>query len=355
LNLQKIIIQPVQPNEQERFQSLMKAHHYLGALPKIGHTLWYVASYHNEWLALISFSAAAWKCAARDQWIGWSYRYQYDRLHLIANNSRFLILPEHHYPNLASRILSLCERRISLDWQQHFGYPLLLLETFVDPHLYHGTIYRASNWVHVGDTRGFRRTRQGYSAISQHPKQVFVRPLTSHTQTRLSQSILDPAYCYGAPKIMLTADQMRTLPECFFDIPDPRRKQGQRHSLACVLAISAGAVLCGMEGYKAISGWAEDLGQKARARFGCRKRNGYYAVPSRSTFRETLIRVDPEQLDLALQGWNEQFAEEDEGLAIDGKTLCNAIDDDGRQTHILGVVGHQTGRCHTKKKSVLCP
>ena len=259
MNLQEIIIQPVQPNEQERFQSLMKAHHYLGALPKIGHTLRYVASYHNEWLALISFSAAAWKCAARDQWIGWSYRYQYDRLHLIANNSRFLILPEHHYPNLASRVLSLCERRVSEDWQQCFGYPLLLLETFVDPLLFHGTIYRAANWVHVGDTRGFRRTRRGYSSISQHPKQVFVRPLTLHTQARLSQSILAPAYCYGAPKIMLTADQMRTLPEFFFDIPDPRRKQGQRHSLACVLAISAGAVLCGMEGYKAISGWAEDL------------------------------------------------------------------------------------------------
>jgi len=71
-----------------------------------------------------------------------------------------------------------------------------------------------------------------------------------------------------------------------------------------------------MEGYKAISGWAEDLDKKARARFGCRKRNGYYSVTRRSTFRETLIRVNPEQLDLALQGWNEQFAEEDEGLAI---------------------------------------
>jgi hypothetical protein len=67
LNLQEIIVQPVQPGEQQRFQSLMKAHHYLEALPKIGHTLWYVASYHHEWLALISFSAAAWKCAAHDQ------------------------------------------------------------------------------------------------------------------------------------------------------------------------------------------------------------------------------------------------------------------------------------------------
>jgi hypothetical protein len=354
LNLQEIIVQPVQSEEQQRFQSLMKAHHYLGALPKIGHTLWYAASYHNEWLALISFSAAAWKCAARDQWIGWNYRVQYDRLHLIANNSRFLILPEHHYPNLASHILSLCERRISEDWQQCFGYPLLLLETFVDPQLFHGTIYRAANWVHVGDTRGYRRTRQGYSPSSQQPKQIFVRPLGTRSQAHLSQPILNPCYCYGAPKIMLTADQMRTLPEFFLDIPDLRRKQGQRHSLPCILALATAAVLCGMVGYKAIGGWADDLGQKARARFGCRKRNGRYHVPSRTTFRETLIGVDPEQLDLALQGWNDQFAEADEGLAVDGKTMCNAIDEEGRQTHILGVVGHQTGRCHTKKKSVLC-
>jgi hypothetical protein len=110
-----------------------------------------------------------------------------------------------------------------------------------------------------------------------------------------------------------------------------------------------------MVGYKAIGGWADDLGQKARARFGCRKRNGRYHVPSRTTFRETLIGVDPEQLDLALQGWNEQFAEADEGMAVDGKTMRNAIDEEGRQTHILGVVGHQTGRYYTKKKSVHCP
>lgn len=158
MDLKKITLQVVQPNKQKYFQSLMETHHYLGALPKIGHTLWYVALYENKWVALLCFSAAAWKCAARDQWIGWRFRYQYDRLHLIANNSRFLILPEHHYPNLASRILSLCERRISQDWQKHFGHPLLLLETFVDPLYFHGTIYRAANWEHVGDTRGFHRT-----------------------------------------------------------------------------------------------------------------------------------------------------------------------------------------------------
>ena len=223
-----------------------------------------------------------------------------DRLHLIANNSRFLILPEHHYPNLASRILSLCERRISQDWQTRFGYPLLLLETFVDPQYFHGTIYRAANWLYVGDTQGFRRTRQGsrqgYSATLQHPERIFVRPLTRHTQAHLSPSVLNPSYCYGAPKIMLTADQMRSLPAFFADMPDPRRKQGQRHSLAAILAIAASAILCGMEGYKAISGWAQDLGPKARERFGCRRRHGNRQVPSCTTFRETLIRVDPDCL-----------------------------------------------------------
>ena len=127
MNLREVILQPVAASEEARFQALMAAHHYLGALPKIGHTLWYVASWHGQWLALLSFSAAAWKCTARDAWIGWDFRHQYDRLHLIANNSRFLILPEHHYPNLASRVLAMCERRLAADWRARFGYPLLCL------------------------------------------------------------------------------------------------------------------------------------------------------------------------------------------------------------------------------------
>ncbi len=352
MKLRNITVEPIKPSEKKQFQALMQAHHYLGALPKIGNTLWYVAKHEKQWLACLSFSAAALKRAARDRWIGWSYRYQYDRLHLIANNSRFLILPDHHYPNLASRVLSLCEHRLSRDWQAHFGYPLLLVETFVDPQRFHGTIYRAANWNYVGDTRGFNRTREGpysYSTTVQHPKRVFVRSLSRHARAQLSAPILNPQLCHGAPKIMLTADQMRSLPEFFSDVTDPRRKQARRHSLPCILSLSAAAVLCGMQGYKAISGWAEDLGEKARIRFGCRRRDGRYPVPSRTTIRETLIRIDPDELSFALQAWNEQFAQDDEGLAIDGKTLCNAIDENDHQTHILGVVGHQTGRCYTKK------
>ena len=102
-------------SEEPLHRQLMAAHHYLGYLPKIGHTLWYVATYQDQWVALLIFSAAAWKCAVRDQWIGWDFRHQYDydRLKLIANNSRFLILPHWHRPNLGSKFCRCAKSRLS--------------------------------------------------------------------------------------------------------------------------------------------------------------------------------------------------------------------------------------------------
>jgi hypothetical protein len=118
-----------------------------------------------------------------------------------------------------------------------------------------------------------------------------------------------------------------------------------------VLALAAGAILCGMRGYKAISDWVESLGAKARQRFGCRLENdGSYSVPSVFVLRDVLIRVDPVHLDRALQRWNEAFGEQDQSLAIDGKTMRNAIDDEGHQIHIMSAVGHKTKICYAQKK-----
>lgn len=350
MNLREIHVRPVGRFEEQRYGELMQKHHYLGRLPKISESLWYIALWRDQWAALLSFSAAAWKCAARDQWIGWNSRHQYDRLKLVANNSRFLILPDWHFPNLGSRILSLCQKRVPKDWQHTFGHPVVLLETFVDPQLFRGTVYRAANWLHVGETKGFRRKGKGYSARTHPPKMVFVKPLQPNVPELLSRPILDSPYRIGGAKIMLKAEQMRSLPDFFAQIPDPRRIQGRRHRLATVLAIAAGAILCGMRGYRAISDWADSLGQKARERFRCRREHGRYVVPSEYVIRDVLIRVDPLNPDSALQHWNETHGKYDESLAIDGKTMRNAIDEHGHQTHIMSAVGHQTKNCYTQKK-----
>jgi hypothetical protein len=155
--------------------------------------------------------------------------------------------------------------------------------------------------------------------------------------------------------MQLNAEQLRSLPQCFETIPDPRRAQGRRHRLPVVLAIAAGATLCGMRGYKAIAQWAEALGQAARARLGCRRERGRYVVPSQFVIRDCLVRIAPDALDRALNIWHQAWAERSEALAIDGKTMKGAVDADGRQTHVMSVIGHDSGRCYTQKKSAPCP
>ena len=200
IDLKRLRVDPTPANEESRYRALMRQHHYLGDLPKIGHTLWYVATYDQQWVALVSFSGSSLKCAARDTWIGWESRHQYGRLKLIANNSRFLILPDWHLPNVGSKVLALCQRRIQADWLAHFKQPLLLLETFVDPTRYAGTVYKAANWHRVGQTQGSRRIRGGYSAKDGTPKLVFVSTLQANARFELSRPVMHPRYRQESPQ-----------------------------------------------------------------------------------------------------------------------------------------------------------
>src|SRR5213075_2152152 len=259
--LREMVVRLVHSSEQPRYQELMREHHYLGHLPKIGETLWYVASWREQWVALLSFSASALKCAARDRWIGWSFRQQYARLKLVVNNSRFLILPDWHLFNWGSRVLSLCQRRLPRDWEEACGHGVVLLETFVDPQRQRGTVYRAANWIYVGNSRGFRRTRVGYTATPASPKMVFLKLLRADARRLLCRTILSPPYHLGGSKMKLTAEQMRSLPCFFSQIPDPRRTQGRRHRLSTVLGIAAGAYSAGCAGTRPLR-----IGPKASGR-----------------------------------------------------------------------------------------
>lgn len=354
--LKEIEVRRVKRSEEQRFQALMQAQHYLGALAKIGETLWYVATWRQEWVALLCFSAAALKCAARERWIGWSHRQQYARLSLLANNTRFCILNEWHRPNLATRVLGLCERRVVQDWREVFGHPILLLETFVDPLKHRGTLYQAANWLYVGDSRGFRRRSGGYSPPVHSPKKLFLRCLHPQARTLLSQAELPALYTPRATKkMMLTAAHMQALPDFFRAIPDPRRGQGRRHPLHVVLSIAAAAILCGARGYRHIAEWAEALSPEARRRFRCRLERGRCLVPSYQVIREVLMRVEPAHLEQALQRWSAQFASQDSSLALDGKTMRNATDEEGAPVHIMSAIGHESGHCYAQKKSAGSP
>ena len=348
--LENIVVTPLQKREEPKYQNLMEDHHYLGAIPKIGETLWYVATYEEKWVALISFSAAALKCASRDRWIGWRYRHQSGRLKLLTNNSRFLILPGYHDENLGSRVLSLCLKRLSSDWIEKYNHPILLVETFVDPERFYGGVYRASNWQVVGQTKGFRRMTGGYSNQTEQAKLIFVKPLHKRAQYVLSQNKLNPHFNLGEIKMKITAEQMRSLPSFFNEIDDPRRAQGRRHRLSTVLGIATGAILCGMKSYESIWDWADSLTQKARKNFRCRYEGGRYVVPSLSILRDLLVRVDPAELENAFSRWNKVYAKDDDSLAIDGKVMKNSIDESGHQTQIMSAIGHNTGECYAQKK-----
>ena len=141
---------------------------------------------------------------------------------------------------------------------------------------------------------------------------------------------------------MIGAAQQESLYAFLRDIDDPRTRKGRRHSLPSVLALATGATLCGMRGWKAISEWVDDLGEKALARFGVRLRDGVRRPPSMSTIRNVVIRVDPDQLDAALRKWHEAHGGGDAALAIDGKTLKGAIDEGGTRAHVMSAVGHDT-------------
>ncbi len=171
--------------EDRLFKYLVGRHHYLGLSRIPGETLSYVAfSADGRPVACLLFAAAAWKTAGRDSFIGWSPAQREANLSLLANNTRFLILPWIKVKCLASHILSIARHRISADWTDKYGHDLDLPETFVDSSRFSGTCYKASNWTWVGRTVGRTRNDRRHR-ISTPVKDIYVYPLNPRFRQRL--------------------------------------------------------------------------------------------------------------------------------------------------------------------------
>jgi hypothetical protein len=172
--------------ERRRFAAALAGFHYLGYRGTVGENVQYaVTDGTGRLLACILFGAPAWKCRTRDEFIGWSAEQRQRHLCLIANNTRFLILPFVRVPHLASWILGQTLRRLSQDWQRKYGHPILLAETFVERSRFAGTSYKAANWIRLGSTTG--RSRQDRQHTLQVPvKDVYVYPLHDRFREELS-------------------------------------------------------------------------------------------------------------------------------------------------------------------------
>jgi hypothetical protein len=159
------------------FDSLLQQYHYLSYTSPVGQNLRYlVRDRQGRDLAGLGFGAAAWQTQPRDAFIGWTAAQRQAHLALVANNSRFLILPWVRVPELASHILGRVARRLAADWRARYGHPVWLLETFVERERFRGGCYRAANWICVGQTQG--RTRQDrHNQIQVPVKDVWVYPL----------------------------------------------------------------------------------------------------------------------------------------------------------------------------------
>jgi Domain of unknown function (DUF4338) len=165
--------------ERALFATLLQQYHYLSHRSWVGQNLQYVArDAQGRPLACVLFGAAAWQCADRDRYIGWDAPTRQQQLHLLANNSRFLILPWVHVPQLASHLWRQLAGRLSGDWQGKYGHPIHLLESFVQPDRFAGAAYQSANWVRVGQTKGRSRQDRPDGLRYQLPiKDIYLCPL----------------------------------------------------------------------------------------------------------------------------------------------------------------------------------
>jgi hypothetical protein len=342
-----LVVGPVPPDGVDRFDQLLAQHHYLKDARLVGEHLRYVATYRGQWLALAAWSAAALHLKARDQFIGWSEEQRRRRLPLLVNNSRLLVLPDCQCPNLISRFMKLMLGRLSADWQQSWGHPLALAETFVDPHLYQGTAYKASGWNRLGQTAGWKRSAEDFYQKHDRPKQIWVRELVAQACRKLCAQPLPADWKAvegkASPHCTAKAPQMRSLVEHLrAEVPEFRSKEALAYPLAGFLALIALAMFSGVRrGPQDLAEYAATLSQGQLRALGFRadKHTRRIRCPGESTFKRLLPQIDALALEGALLLWQEQVlgASQDKLVIVDGKTLrhshvelVSAVDGSGR-------------------------
>ena len=281
-----------------------------------------MAELDGHWVARIAFSAGSLHLKAREAWIGWSRRQRARRLSRVVHNSRFLVLPERQrHPHLASRVLGLCLRRLSIDWEQRWKHPVLVVESFVDESQYRGTCYRACGFAAVGSTRGFGRSSRDFYLPHGQPKQLYLREVRPRARQLLrparwpeEMAVHEAAVTGPCP---FRASGLESLLDLFTALPDSRHGHGLRHRQRFVLACAGVSTLMGACGYRAFENTCKKLTQRQ------------------------LKRVDSRQFASLIGAWlGQQEAGALARLAVAGKVLRGSGRHDGKPWQLLSAVTH---------------
>ena len=225
------------------------------------------------------------------------------------------------------------------------------MESFVDPARFSGTMYAAANWSYVGNSKGYARSNGHYTDPHGKPKRLYVRALRDDAREILRQRG-ELAACWQARVPAPVGDEVdkRSLYEELQQIPDHRRGQGRKHSLATVLAVYLLAMLSNMRGPVAAAEYAQALAQKELKRLGAwrNRRTGRYEPPTKSTIHRVVMATDAE----ALEDMQRRYAtarvpapgaQERQALAADGKRIRGANRNGTMRYETATLVEHGTG------------
>jgi len=350
IRLDQVKVWPVESEkDKEKWNRLVCRYHYLHDATLCGPQIRYVAECRGKCVALVGFSIASWHLGPRDRWIGWDERQRLSRLGFVVQNSRFLIMPDAHTSNLASKVLSLCQDRLEGDWMQRHSHPVLLMETFVD-RCYPGTSYRADNWIRLGETKGFSRGGPAFYRTNDAPKTLWVKELRPGAAALLSAARLPPDLAPYERQLdgdekarVFTSRTLESLYDVFRTLDDPRRAAGRRHNQAACLTIVACGLLVGCEGLKECADFGRELKQSQLRAIGTHRdvRTGQYVAPCHNTLWRVCSKADPIEFERLVGEWyNSGVAKPPKAYALDGKTLCGSLDEDGNALHVVSVVSH---------------
>jgi hypothetical protein len=333
-NTAVIAVHVPQGDEVGWFDGQLAAQHYLGAGRAVGDYLRQVVTREDQPVALLVWGPACYALKDRDLWISWSASQRVERLKLIVQNRRFLVLAaKGESPNLASQAMGAALRALPAQWQERFGYRPLLAESFTDPEAYAGTCYKASNWEAVGYSAGYSRHRADFYVPHERPKRLWLRPLIPEAgrQLRAQQVPEDCRAGLGAPPsgtLPVNAKQMGSLLEVFRKAPDPRDKN-TRYRIGPVLTLIAMALLAGRREIAEIARFATTLTQPQRRQLALPLKKGtraFYEVPGYSVFYQVLTRLDPEAFASRLNDWlQSRSGTLPQALALDGKMIRDHI------------------------------